>query len=95
MDSPGGVLATSDGETAFFRAVIRYRPRGSHRHFAVIGMCRELERELNTSISSEDVWSLLRTCYNLDFLNERVSISNTFLNLLCFSLLSGTTTLPV
>ncbi|KAG0139443.1 hypothetical protein CROQUDRAFT_54710 [Cronartium quercuum f. sp. fusiforme G11] len=68
---PQGVLATPNGETAFFRAVIRYRPRGSHRHFAVMGMCKELERELNTSISSEDVWSLLRSCYNIDILNER------------------------
>ncbi|EGF98787.1 uncharacterized protein MELLADRAFT_73526 [Melampsora larici-populina 98AG31] len=71
MSGPQGVLATTHGETAFFRAVIRYRPRGSHRHFAVIAMCKDLERELNTFVSTEEVWDLLRTSYNLDLLNER------------------------
>lgn len=64
------ILSTPDGETAFFRSIIRYRPRGQNRHFSMVGMCKDLERELQTVIPSEKIWSNLRSCYNLDILSE-------------------------
>ncbi|KAI9620393.1 hypothetical protein H4Q26_013605 [Puccinia striiformis f. sp. tritici PST-130] len=64
------ILSTTDGETAFFRAIIRYRPRGPNRHFSMVGICKDLERELNTVIPSEEIWSTLRSCYDLDMFAE-------------------------
>ncbi|POV99349.1 hypothetical protein PSHT_13579 [Puccinia striiformis] len=55
---------------AFFRAIIRYRPRGPNRHFSMVGICKDLERELNTVIPSEEIWSTLRSCYDLDMFAE-------------------------
>ncbi|OAV90101.1 hypothetical protein PTTG_03282 [Puccinia triticina 1-1 BBBD Race 1] len=67
---PGHILSTTDGETAFFRSIIRYRPRGSSRHFSMVGICKDLERELQTVIPSDEIWKALRTCYDLDILAE-------------------------
>ncbi|EFP87645.2 uncharacterized protein PGTG_13431 [Puccinia graminis f. sp. tritici CRL 75-36-700-3] len=67
---PSEVLSTTDGETAFFRSIIRYRPRGSNRHFSMVGICKDLERELQTVIPSDEIWNTLRTCYDLDILAE-------------------------
>ncbi|PLW21313.1 hypothetical protein PCANC_01245 [Puccinia coronata f. sp. avenae] len=67
---PTHILSTTDGETAFFRSIIRYRPRGANRHFSMVGMCKDLERELHTVIPSEEIWSTLRSCYDLDILAE-------------------------
>ncbi|MBW0466685.1 hypothetical protein O181_006400 [Austropuccinia psidii MF-1] len=64
------ILHSTEGETAFFRSVIRYRPRGRNRHFSMVGICKDLERELQTVIPSDQIWSLLGSCYNLAILAE-------------------------
>ncbi|KAI8454028.1 chromatin modification-related protein EAF7-domain-containing protein, partial [Phakopsora pachyrhizi] len=61
---------STDAETALFRAIIKYRPRGLNRHFSMIGICKDLERDLGNSISSDQIWSFLSSCYDLDLLNE-------------------------
>ncbi|KNZ64580.1 uncharacterized protein VP01_1012g3 [Puccinia sorghi] len=64
------ILSTTDGETAFFRSIIRYRPRGPNRHFSMVGICRDLERELHAVVPSRLIWNALRSCYDLDILAE-------------------------
>ncbi|CCL99712.1 uncharacterized protein FIBRA_01734 [Fibroporia radiculosa] len=63
-------LDTVEGEIALFRSVMRARPVGLHRHFHVLTICNAILRDTGHSISIDDVWKKLRSCYNLDVLEN-------------------------
>lgn len=66
------VLDTVEGETCFFRAIMRSRPVGMHRHFHVLSIKHAIEQGTGQSISVDDIWAKLRSCYNLDALESLV-----------------------
>lgn len=68
-------LDTVDGEIAFFRAVMRARPVGIHRHFHVLAMRNGIYRETGRWVPVEDLWAKLRECYDLDMLESLVRFS--------------------
>ena len=55
-------------EIAFFRSIMRARPVGLHRHFHVLTIRNAILRDTGRSVSSDDVWKKLRSCYDLDIL---------------------------
>ncbi len=65
-------LDTVEGEIAFFRSVMRARPVGIHRHFHVLAICNAIHRETGHWVPAEDIWSKLRSCYDLDVLENIV-----------------------
>ncbi|VDP26838.1 unnamed protein product [Soboliphyme baturini] len=56
-------------QTLILSEVIRHRPVGIHRHFAMLCILDGLKRA-GVECSSENVWSYLRTLYNLEKLEE-------------------------
>ena len=69
---PTNVLDTVEGEIHFFRALMRARPVGINRHFHVLTMKEVIEKGTKTTISVEDIWRKLESCYNLDALEALV-----------------------
>jgi len=67
-DSEKNVLDTVDGEIYFFRAIMRARPVGIHRHFHVMTMQRFIEKGIHQQVAIVDLWKKLESCYNLDAL---------------------------
>lgn len=61
-------LDTVEGEIAFFRSIMRARPVGLHRHFHVLTIRNAILRDTGRSVSTDDVWKKLRSCYDLDIL---------------------------
>jgi hypothetical protein len=69
------VLDTPEGETALLRAIINARPVGMSKHWAMISVLLFLEQVLGEGrVTGEEVWSKLRTMYDLDLLDEDVSV---------------------
>ena len=66
-------LDTVEGEIAFFRALTRARPVGIHKHFHVLTMSNAIRRDTGQLVGVEELWSKLRTCYDLDILENIVS----------------------
>lgn len=71
--SSTGWLDTVEGEIAFFRSLMRARPVGIHRHFHVLTMRNTILRDTGQVVSIDDLWSKLRSCYDLDILESIVS----------------------
>ena len=71
-DKPGEGLVhfldTVEGEIAFFRSIMRARPVGLHRHFHVLTIRNAILRDTGRSVSVDDLWRKLRSCYDLDIL---------------------------
>ncbi|KAI0661937.1 hypothetical protein C8Q70DRAFT_1043183 [Cubamyces menziesii] len=65
-----GWLDTVEGEIAFFRSLMRARPVGIHRHFHVLTMRNTILRDTGQVVSIDDLWSKLRSCYDLDILES-------------------------
>ncbi|KAJ3479554.1 hypothetical protein NLI96_g8980 [Meripilus lineatus] len=63
-------LDTVEGEITFFRSVMRARPVGIHRHFHVLAICNAIHRETGHQVSADDIWEKLRSCYDLDILEN-------------------------
>ena len=61
-------LDTVEGEIAFFRSMMRARPVGLHRHFHVLTIRNAILRDTGRSVSTDDLWRKLRSCYDLDIL---------------------------
>ena len=66
-------LDTVEGEIAFFRALTRARPVGIHKHFHVLTMRNAILRDTGKLVEVDDLWKKLRTCYDLDNLENIVS----------------------
>lgn len=71
-DAGQTILDTLQGEIYFFRALMRARPVGIHRHFHVLSMQHVIEKGTGHPVSIDDIWSKLRSCYNLDILEALV-----------------------
>ncbi|KII86778.1 hypothetical protein PLICRDRAFT_82332, partial [Plicaturopsis crispa FD-325 SS-3] len=67
-------LNTVDGEIAFFRATMRARPVGIHRHFHILSIRSGIYKDTGVVVSVDDLWEKLRSCWNLDALELLVSI---------------------
>jgi MRG-binding protein len=65
-------LDTLEGEISFFRSLMRARPVGLHRHFHVLSIREWIRRDTKAEVSPEDIWSKLRSCYELDILEANV-----------------------
>ncbi|KAJ7250830.1 chromatin modification-related protein EAF7-domain-containing protein [Mycena haematopus] len=61
-------LATVDGEIAFFRAIMRARPVGIHRHFHILNIRNSIHKDTGNSVSVQAVWDKLRALYDMDAL---------------------------
>ncbi|KAJ7212067.1 hypothetical protein GGX14DRAFT_621603 [Mycena pura] len=61
-------LSTIDGEIAFFRAIMRARPVGIHRHLHVLNIRNGILKDTGHSVSIHAVWHKLRELYDMDAL---------------------------
>jgi Chromatin modification-related protein EAF7 len=65
-------LDTVEGEISFFRSLMRARPVGLHRHFHVLSMRNAIHGDTGQLVSIDDIWAKLRTCYNVDAIENLV-----------------------
>lgn len=72
LDEKHHILDTVEGEICFFRALMRSRPVGMHRHFHVLSMKHAIEQGTGQSVSIDAIWDKLRSCYNLEALEALV-----------------------
>ncbi|OCH89901.1 hypothetical protein OBBRIDRAFT_888069 [Obba rivulosa] len=63
-------LDSVEGEIAFFSALMRARPVGIHRHFHVLTMCNDIQKQTGRVVSIGEIWHKLSTCYDLDMLEN-------------------------
>lgn len=70
--TPPHFLDTVEGEIALFRGITQARPVGLHRHFHVLAILQSIKQETGQHVTAEDVWTKLRTLYNLEALEELV-----------------------
>lgn len=61
-------------QIALFRAIVKNRPVGMAKHFAIIGMQRSLEESLGIVIDTAEIWTELDKLYDMDALEEMVCI---------------------
>ncbi len=66
-------LDTVQGEVVLFHAIARARPIGINRHFHVMAIWLAIQKETQQRISIDEIWSKLRTLYDIDALNAIVS----------------------
>ncbi|XP_053688238.1 MRG/MORF4L-binding protein [Sabethes cyaneus] len=59
-----------EDEVQLFFAMDGLKPVGINRHFTIVCIADRLSKALNREISSETIWSHLRTMYNLKALDE-------------------------
>uniref|UniRef100_A0A182QER3 MRG-binding protein n=1 Tax=Anopheles farauti TaxID=69004 RepID=A0A182QER3_9DIPT len=62
---------TPEEELQLFLAMEGVKPVGINRHFFMACIVERLSRSLQRDISSESIWTHLRTIYNLKALNEQ------------------------
>ena len=67
-------LDTVEGEIAFFRSIMRARPIGLHRHFHVLSIRTVIHQDTGRYVSIDDVWEKLRSCYNIEALENLVRL---------------------
>lgn len=72
VNSTNALLESIDGEIAFFRSVMRARPVGIHRHFHILAIRNAILKDTGQVVSTDDIWTKLRTCYDLDALEGLV-----------------------
>lgn len=60
-----------EDEIQLFFAMDGLRPVGINRHFFIACVVERLSKALNREVSSESVWSHLKTMYNLQALDEQ------------------------
>lgn len=70
MTASVGFLSTVEGEISFFRSLMRARPVGLHRHFHVLSMRNAIHQDTGQSVSIDEIWEKLRSCYDLDALEN-------------------------
>ncbi|KAG9017590.1 hypothetical protein FRB90_000632 [Tulasnella sp. 427] len=68
--TPPHFLDTVEGEIALFRGITQARPVGLHRHFHVLAILQSIKQETGQHVTAEDLWTKLKTFYNLEALEE-------------------------
>lgn len=76
MTASVGFLSTVEGEISFFRSLMRARPVGLHRHFHVLSMRNAIHQDTGQSVSIDEIWEKLRSCYDLDALENLASVNS-------------------
>jgi hypothetical protein len=71
-EPPIPFLDTVEGEIAFFRSIMRARPIGLHRHFHVLSIRTVIHQDTGRYVSVDDLWEKLRSCYNIEALENLV-----------------------
>ncbi|KAJ7069732.1 hypothetical protein C8F01DRAFT_1113761 [Mycena amicta] len=61
-------LSTVEGEIAFFRAIMRCRPVGIHRHFHLVNVRNGILKDTGQTVSIDALWHKLRDLYDMDAL---------------------------
>jgi len=67
------LLKSVEGEISFFRAIIRARPIGIHRHFHLIAIQSTMFKDTGRLVPFDDIWKKVRSCYDVDALEAIVS----------------------
>jgi MRG-binding protein len=65
-------LDSVEGEISFFRSIMRARPIGLHRHFHVLSMRTAIHQDTGQYVTIDDIWEKLRSCYNIEALENLV-----------------------
>ncbi|GAA97181.1 uncharacterized protein L969DRAFT_14723 [Mixia osmundae IAM 14324] len=63
-------FSSSEDQLELLRAIVKFRPVGTNRHFAVLAIQLYLSEQLSRPIKTADVWHSLKQLYDLDALNE-------------------------
>ncbi|RKP23657.1 chromatin modification-related protein EAF7-domain-containing protein [Syncephalis pseudoplumigaleata] len=71
-DGPDTIWTTAM-EIALFRAVARHKPVGLHKHFRMMGVVEEYNRQSPIKLNAEDIWLHLANMYDLTSLDEMAS----------------------
>jgi MRG-binding protein len=66
-------LNSVEGEISFFRAIMRSRPVGIHRHFHMVAIQSSILKDTGRVVGIDDIWRKLRSCYDMDALEAIVS----------------------
>ena len=67
------LLKSAEGEISFFRAIMRARPIGIHRHFHMIAIQSTMFKDTGRLVPIEDIWKKVKSCYDIDALEAMVS----------------------
>ena len=66
------LLDSVDGEIAFFKAITRAIPLGTHRDFNALAMRNVIHEHTGRWVSTSAIWNKLREMYDLEGIEKSV-----------------------
>jgi hypothetical protein len=72
--SPQNFKWTNSSELALFEALIIHKPAGINKHFSMALVAEKLATQLGKDITSEVIWSKLRTMFDLAAVDDREEV---------------------
>ena len=70
----GDFLDTAEGEVSLFRSIMRTRPVAMHRHVHILAIHNSIYRDTGFKVPMKDIWDKLGKMYDLDALENAVSV---------------------